>query len=282
MFRINIDPHMQLSLDASTTLLFPSMPLSYLPPSVARYIFFHNSIFYFFAFIFSTIFQPFSANQTANRLLSTSSPWKDSYPGRPPQEFPCCRIPQASSVTDVRDPHPSFLWTHCSTMLSEKPHLEWKKIISNINVLAIIAGLLLFFCKIKLPAVILAPINDIGNMLAPLSMIVTGMLMADSPILASLKNAKLYLFSAIRLVIWPTILLLIMCVSHVYEFIPDGRTLLLIVYLASITPSASTITQMVQVYNKDATYSSLLNVFTTLFCIITMPLAVILFSWLIL
>jgi predicted permease len=175
-----------------------------------------------------------------------------------------------------------FLWTHCSTMLSEKPHLEWKKIISNINVLAIIAGLLLFFCKIKLPAVILAPINDIGNMLAPLSMIVTGMLMADSPILASLKNAKLYLFSAIRLVIWPTILLLIMCVSHVYEFIPDGRTLLLIVYLASITPSASTITQMVQVYNKDATYSSLLNVFTTLFCIITMPLAVILFSWLIL
>lgn len=175
-----------------------------------------------------------------------------------------------------------FLWTHCSTMLSEKPHLEWKKIISNINVLAIIAGLLLFFCKIKLPAVILAPINDIENMLAPLSMIVTGMLMADSPILASLKNAKLYLFSAIRLVIWPTILLLIMCVSHVYEFIPDGRTLLLIVYLASITPSASTITQMVQVYNKDAAYSSLLNVFTTLFCIITMPLAVILFSWLIL
>ena len=37
-----------------------------------------------------------------------------------------------------------------------------------------------------------------------------------------------------QLVIWPTILLLIMCVSHVYEFIPDGRTLLLIVYLASI------------------------------------------------
>lgn len=163
-----------------------------------------------------------------------------------------------------------------------KATLGMEKIISNINVLAIIAGLLLFFCKIKLPAVILAPINDIGNMLAPLSMIVTGMLMADSPILASLKNAKLYLFSAIRLVIWPTILLLIMCVSHVYEFIPDGRTLLLIVYLASITPSASTITQMVQVYNKDATYSSLLNVFTTLFCIITMPLAVILFSWLIL
>ena len=38
-----------------------------------------------------------------------------------------------------------FLWTHCSTMLAEKPHMEWKKIITNINVIAIIAGLLLFF-----------------------------------------------------------------------------------------------------------------------------------------
>ena len=115
-------------------------------------------------------------------------------------------------------------------------------------------------------------------MLAPLSMIVTGMLMADSPIRDSLKNAKLYIFSAIRLVIWPAVLLLIMYVSHVYALIPEGRTLLLIVFLASITPSASTITQMAQVYNKDAAYSGLLNVFTTLFCIITMPLAVILFS----
>lgn len=40
-----------------------------------------------------------------------------------------------------------FLWTHCSTMLSEKPHLEWKKIISNINVLAIIAGLRYFSAR---------------------------------------------------------------------------------------------------------------------------------------
>ena len=175
-----------------------------------------------------------------------------------------------------------FLWTHCSTMLAEKPHMEWKKIITNINVIAIIAGLLLFFCQIKLPSVILTPVKDIGNMLAPLSMIVTGMLMADSPIRDSLKNAKLYIFSAIRLVIWPAVLLLIMYVSHVYALIPEGRTLLLIVFLASITPSASTITQMAQVYNKDATYSGLLNVFTTLFCIITMPLAVILFSRLIL
>ena len=174
-----------------------------------------------------------------------------------------------------------FLWTHCSTMIAERPRMEWKKILTNINVLAIIAGLLLFFLKIRLPGIILTPITDIGNMLAPLSMIVTGMLMADAPIKKSLQNKKIYLFSAIRLVIWPAVLLLLMYASRIYTLIPDGKTLLLIVFLASITPSASTITQMAQVFDKDAPYAGILNVFTTLFCIITMPAAVILFSFLI-
>ena len=146
---------------------------------------------------------------------------------------------------------------------------------------AILAGLLLFFFQIKLPADIKTPIQDIGNMLAPLSMIVTGMLMAQSPISESLKNKRIYLFSAIRLVIWPLLLLQLMYVSNISDLLPDGKVILLIVYLASITPSASTVTQMAQVYDKDAHYSGILNVFTTLFCIVTMPVAIMLFSHLI-
>ena len=174
-----------------------------------------------------------------------------------------------------------FLWTHCSTMIAEQPHMEWKKILSNINIIAIIAGLFLFFFNIKLPGIILIPVTDIGNILAPLSMIVTGMLMAESPIINSLKNKKLYIFSAIRLIVCPLVLLLLMYISKVYDLIPDGKTILLIVFLASITPSASTITQQAQVFDKDAAYTGILNVFTTLFCIITMPVAVALFMYLI-
>lgn len=174
-----------------------------------------------------------------------------------------------------------FIWTHCSTMIAEEKHMEWKKIFSNVNILAILAGLLLFFFQIKLPADIKTPIQDIGNMLAPLSMIVTGMLMAQSPLGESLKNKRIYLFSAIRLVIWPLLLLLLMYVSHISSLLPDGKVILLIVYLASITPSASTVTQIAQVYDKDAHYSGILNVFTTLFCIVTMPVAIMLFSHLI-
>ena len=44
------------------------------------------------------------------------------------------------------------------------------------------------------------------------------------------------------------------------------------------TPSASTLTQMAQVYGKDADYASAINVVTTLLCIVTMPLMVALYQ----
>jgi hypothetical protein len=48
--------------------------------------------------------------------------------------------------------------------------------------------------------------------------------------------------------------------------------------LATMTPSASTITQMAQVYGKDADYASAINVASTLLCIITMPLIIALYQ----
>ena len=51
-----------------------------------------------------------------------------------------------------------------------------------------------------------------------------------------------------------------------------------LVFLAVITPSASTITQMCQVYGNDSKYASAINVMTTLLSIITMPLMVLLYQ----
>ena len=49
-------------------------------------------------------------------------------------------------------------------------------------------------------------------------------------------------------------------------------------FLATMTPSASTITNMSVVYGRDADYASAINVTTTLLCIITMPLMVALYT----
>jgi len=52
---------------------------------------------------------------------------------------------------------------------------------------------------------------------------------------------------------------------------------LLVTLLAAITPTASTIPQMAQLYDQDAAYASAINVMTTVVCVVTMPLMVMLY-----
>ena len=66
--------------------------------------------------------------------------------------------------------------------------------------------------------------------------------------------------------------------SSLASFAENGSQILLVTLLATITPSASTITQMAQVYGKDARYAGAINVITTLLCMITMPIMVYLYQ----
>ena len=120
--------------------------------------------------------------------------------------------------------------------------------------------------------------RGIGNMIGPASMIVTGMLIAEMNIRNIFENVKVYFISFLRLVVIPVISLMILKISGLVNIHPDGKKLLLIVFLAVITPSASTITQMCQVYGNDSKYASAINVMTTLLSIITMPLMVLLYQ----
>lgn len=59
---------------------------------------------------------------------------------------------------------------------------------------------------------------------------------------------------------------------------PDGRTILMISLMATMTPAASTITQMSQLYNNKPEYTASINIMTTVFCIATMPLLIALYE----
>lgn len=148
-----------------------------------------------------------------------------------------------------------FVWSHGKWVLSRQSKIDWKKILLNINMVAVFAGVFLFFTKIRLPQILNQTFGSVGSMIGPASMMVTGMLIAV-----------------------PAVALLLLKVSGLVNGSPDGKKLLLIVFLAVITPSASTITQMCQVYGNDSQYASAINVMTTLFSIVTMPLMVLLFQ----
>jgi len=108
-------------------------------------------------------------------------------------------------------------------------------------------------------------------------MMVTGMLIAEMSLKDIFTNGRVYFITFLRLIAVPAVALLLLKVSGLVNGSPDGKKLLLIVFLAVITPSASTITQMCQVYGNSQ-YASAINVMTTLFSIVTMPLMVLLFQ----
>ena len=169
-----------------------------------------------------------------------------------------------------------FLWTHCKKIISRESSYDWKKIVLNLNIISIFVGILLFFTGIRLPALVNNTLHSVGSMVGPASMIVTGMLFAGMDFRQIFANKRIYFVTFLRLIAVPLMALVLLKISHLADLSADGPTLILIVFLAVITPSASTVTQMCQVYGNDSRYASAINVVTTLASIVTMPLLVML------
>lgn len=171
-----------------------------------------------------------------------------------------------------------FIWTHCKKIISRESTYDWRKIVLNINMISIAIGIVLFLTRIHLPAIINNTLSAVGSMIGPASMIVTGMLFAGMDFKQIFANKRVYFVSFFRLIIVPVIALFLIKCSQLSTFSSNGNKLMLIVFLAIITPSASTVTQMCQVYENDSQYASAINVVTTLLAIVTMPLMVVLFQ----
>ena len=134
-----------------------------------------------------------------------------------------------------------FLWTHCKKIISRESSYDWKKIILNINMISIAIGAILFFTRIRLPELITNTISSVGNMIGPASMIVTGMLFAGMDLKAIFANKRVYFISALRMIVVPLIALFLIKISHLATLSADAQKIMLIVFLAVITPSASTL-----------------------------------------
>ena len=171
-----------------------------------------------------------------------------------------------------------FIWTHCKKIISRESTYDWRKIVLNINMISIAIGIVLFLTRIHLPAIINNTLSAVGSMIGPASMIVTGMLFAGLDFKQIFASKRVYFVTFLRLIVVPAIALVLIKFSYLASLSSNGPKIMLIVFLAIITPSASTVTQMCQVYGNDSQYASAINVVTTLLAIITMPLMVMLFQ----
>ena len=171
-----------------------------------------------------------------------------------------------------------LIWSHGKSTLCEEKGFNPKKVFLNINMITIFVGIVLFFTKIRLPAILQDTTDTIGSMVGPVAMLVTGMLIGNMDLKKILSYRRVWLVAALRLLLVPLLMLAFLKYSGIAKWTPDGADVLLVTFLATTTPSASTLVQFSQVYGKDAGYASAINVITTLLCILTIPLMVMLYQ----
>lgn len=171
-----------------------------------------------------------------------------------------------------------LLWSHGKAKLCGETRFDWKKILCNVNIAAIAVGILMLFTGLRFPAPVQEAIGSLGGMVGPIGMLVAGMLIAGMDLKKVFSSGRLWLVTALRLVIIPLVLIGLVRLSGAAALVPGGQSVLLVVLLAAIAPAASSIMQMAQVYGRDAEYASALNVSTTLLCILSMPAMVWLYQ----
>ena len=170
-----------------------------------------------------------------------------------------------------------IVWTHGQSLMQGQRQVNLKKIVQNINLIAILTGLVFFLCNIHLPKILDSMTSSLAGMIGPISMVMIGMLLAGVDWKLVFGKRRIYGIVFLKMIVVPGIITL--CLKLAAPLIPmeNAKTILLISLLAVIAPTAVTITQMAQLYKRDAAYASSINVFTTLVCIVTMPLMVMLY-----
>lgn len=177
------------------------------------------------------------------------------------------------------------LWTFGLYQMSRTINL--KRIITNPNIVAVLAGFVLFCVPVKLPEFIGKPLSMIADLNTCLAMILIGILFADFKIqkLSDDKNKTIFRIIKVlfvRLILISILnLILIVCFYKIFNGrIPfaDGRTLFvmfMVVYICSLCPSATSVPSMTCLFYKDTSYASLIVCLTSLFSLLSIPSFVI-------
>ena len=169
-------------------------------------------------------------------------------------------------------------WSHCKSIICNEHHLDIRKILTNVNMLSVFAGIIIFAFGIELPEFLQSTIDTVGSTIGPISMLVVGMLIGGIDLKDIFLRRRTWFITAMRLVVMPLIAVLILRIGAGHSSLPEAEKMLMISLLAAAAPAGATVTQMAQVYGGNEHDACSINVLTTLMCIVTMPLMVALYQ----
>ena len=159
-------------------------------------------------------------------------------------------------------------WTLTAYYFGGPKAMQPKKLLLNPTMWAIAGGLFLFFTGWTLPAFTNDALNMLGSTTTPLTMFVIGARLVSLR-KEHIRDMKLLLMCALRLVIFPAAILLL-------RFTPLPEMVVSSVYLCTAMPCAAMTAMQAELYDSDKELASRGVALSTAFSIATVPLMLLL------
>jgi len=135
----------------------------------------------------------------------------------------------------------------------------------NTGTISVIIALVLFLCKVRVPSLILAPLEFIGQLTSPMAMVVLGATLASYSPKKMFGNWRYYIVSLFKLIIFPVAAFFI-CKAVLGE---GDMTSLITIYVAC--PTATMIPMMTLAYGGDWENASSGTGLCTILSLVTIP-----------
>lgn len=161
------------------------------------------------------------------------------------------------------------VWTYGVWLMSgDKKYINAKSLVLNPGLIGTFVGVIILVTGLKLPSVLSTSIGYMAALNTPLPMIVIGYYLGNLSVNRIVSNKKQYLISFYKLLLFPSVALLMMYFAKV------DTTVMVVCTIAAAAPTAANTAMFATLYGKDAELGAQIMSVSTLLSLFTLPLLV--------
>lgn len=162
--------------------------------------------------------------------------------------------------------------------------LNLKKVLLNFGTVPCVIGFIFYLLKapsiaIEIPEFAMKGMGYLANLCTPISVLVTGALIATQSPKKIFGTWKIYYFNIMKLFVLPLVVCLIAKVIITLIGIEGLEIYAIFVTAAAALPAASSVTMMSETYGLDSGYSSLVVGTSSLLSVLSLPLTMMVAQW---
>ena len=151
-------------------------------------------------------------------------------------------------------------------MTGDKKYIKLKSVFVNPSVIAFAVGFTLFVTKTKLPVLLAEYVGMFGTMSTFVCMTVLGMRLATKKLSNVFLNKKVYIGAVSKLFVFP------MVVLGLFYLLPVDQTVRTAAFVLGCCPAATMVQSLAETYDGDSETAANTVLFTSIICILTIPL----------